>query len=144
MLETIHPLVIHFPIALLLSSVLLSWSNLIWPGKGLDKAAWYTLLLGLAGAAVSIITGLIAAQAVPANSPALQTLTTHRLLGIATFVIFGLQAICAWRSKGEYSKGKRILHIVIQLAGVAVIIATGALGGELVYTFGVGTAVPLP
>lgn len=134
----LHPLVVHFPIALLLSSVLLYWAGLIWPGKGLDKAAWYTLLLGLAGAAVAVVSGLLAARGVPADSPAMATLTTHRLLGIATLVVFGLQAICAWRSKGVYSRGKRVLHTVIQIIGIGLIVATGYYGGELVYAFGLG------
>ena len=140
--DNLHPLLIHFPIALLLSSVLFYWAGLRWKERGLDKAASYTLWLGLVGTAVTIISGLVAAQSVPLDSPAMQTLTTHKFLGIATFVIFGMQAICAWRSKGVYSSGKRVLHTVIQLIGVALIIAVGSYGGELVYTFGIGVLVP--
>lgn len=140
----LHPLFVHFPIALLLSSVALSWAGRLWQGKNFDQAAWYTLLLGLAGTLVTVITGLLAAQGVPAGSPALTTLNTHKLLGIATFVIFGMQAICAYRSKGIYSPGKRILHTVIQLIGVALIVAVGLFGGELVYTFGVGVSTVSP
>jgi len=136
--DNLHPLLTHFPIALLLSSVAFYWAGLRWKEKGLDKTASYTLWLGLAGTAVAIISGLVAAQSVPLDSPAMQTLTTHKFLGIATFVIFGIQAICAWRSKGIYRPAKRVLHTVIQLSGVALIIAVGYFGGELVYTFGIG------
>ncbi|MCO6453417.1 MAG: DUF2231 domain-containing protein [Caldilineales bacterium] len=140
----IHPLIVHFPIALLLTSVALSWAGLIWQGKSLDRAAWYTLLLGLAGALFSVISGFLAAAGVPADSPAMATLTTHRLLGIAVLVIFGLQALCAWRSKGVYSRNKRILHTAIQIVGVALVVAVGLYGGELVYIFGLGVASALP
>jgi uncharacterized membrane protein len=92
----------------------------------------------LLGTLATLVTGLMAAQNVPADSPALATLNAHKFLGIATFVVFGLQAVCAWRSKGVYSSGKRVLHIVIQLIGVGLIVAVGFFGGELVYTFGVG------
>ncbi|MCP5095504.1 MAG: DUF2231 domain-containing protein [Chloroflexi bacterium] len=142
MLENSHPLVVHFPIALLLTSVAFYWAGLFWKGRGFDKVAWYTLLLGLVGTAVTILSGLIAAKNVPLDSPAMQTLTTHKVLGIATFVIFGMQAVCAWRSQGIYSPGKRILHTVIQLIGVSLIIAVGYFGGELVYTFGIGVLSP--
>ena len=138
MLNNLHPLLIHFPIALLLSSVAFYWAGLRWKERGLDKAASYTLWLGLVGTAVSIISGLVAAQSIPLDSPAMQTLTIHKFLGIATFVIFGIQAICARRSKGIYSPAKRMLHTVIQLSGVSLIIAVGYFGGELVYTFGIG------
>jgi uncharacterized membrane protein len=140
----IHPLLVHFPIALLLTSVGLSWAGRLWKGKGFDQAAWYTLLLGLAGTLVTVITGLLASQSVAADSPAMATLTTHKYLGIATLVVFGLQAVCAWRSKGVYSSRKRILHTAIQLLGVALIVAVGLFGGELVYTFGLGMAAPAP
>jgi len=140
--ENLHPLVVHFPIALLLTSVAFYWAELIWKGHGFDKVAWYTLLLGLVGTAVTIVSGFMAAKSIPLDSPAMQTVTTHKILGIATFVIFGIQAVCAWRSQGVYSSGKRVLHTVIQLIGVALIIAVGYFGGELVFTFGVGVLAP--
>jgi len=140
----LHPLFVHFPIALLLTSVALSWAGRLWQGKGLAQASWYTLLLGLVGTLFTLITGLLAARSVPLDSPAIATLSTHRLLGIATFVVFGLQALCTWRSKGVYSPGKRILHTVIQVIGVALIVAVGLYGGELVYTFGIGVSAMTP
>jgi uncharacterized membrane protein len=140
--ENLHPLIVHFPIALLLTSTGFYWAGLIWKGRGFDKVAWYTLLLGVIGTAVTIISGLIAAKNVPLDSPAMQTLTTHKLLGIATFIIFGMQTVCAWRSQGVYSSGKRVLHTIIQLIGVALIIAVGYFGGELVYNFGIGVLAP--
>jgi uncharacterized membrane protein len=144
MAPNLHPLFVHFPIALLLASVAFSWAGRIWHGKGLEQAAWYTLLLGLAGALFSVISGFLAARGVPADSPAMATLTVHRLLGIAVLVIFGLQALCTWRSKGVYSRNKRIMHTAIQVVGVALIVAVGLYGGELVYTFGVGMANATP
>jgi uncharacterized membrane protein len=139
----LHPLFVHFPIALLLSSVALRWAANFWPGKGLNQAAWYTLLLGLAGTVFTLLTGFLDAQRVPLDSPALATLNIHRALGIATFVLFGALAIWSWRSKDAISGGKRILYTAIQVVGVALIVTVGFLGGELVYTFGLGvTTLP--
>lgn len=135
-----HPLFVHFPIALLLSSVALSWVAHFWPGKDLNQAAWYTLLLGLTGAALTLITGFLDAQRVPLNSPAISTLNIHRALGISTFVIFGALAIWSWRSKGAIGGRSRTLYTVLQVVGVALIATVGFLGGELVYTFGLGVA----
>lgn len=140
----LHPLIVHFPIALLISSVALDWAGRRWTGRGLDKAAWYTLLLGLAGLVFALISGFRAGSAVPADSPALATLGAHKILGIATFVVFGLQAVCAWRRHGAYSSTQRVLHTGVQVLGVALIVALGYLGGELVYTYGVGVAMQTP
>ncbi|NUQ38504.1 MAG: DUF2231 domain-containing protein [Caldilineales bacterium] len=137
-----HPLIVHFPIALLLTSVALSWAGRIWKHNNFERASWYTLLLGLAGAVFAVISGLLAARSVPLDSPALATLSTHRLLGIATVVVFGLLTLCTWRNKGVYSPGKRVLHTLIQIIGVALIVGVGLFGGELVYTFGIGVMTP--
>lgn len=140
----IHPLLVHFPIALLLVSVAFSWAGRLRQSKGLEQAAWYTLLVGLAATLLAVISGFVAARGVPAESPAMATLTIHRLLGIIVLVVFGLQAVCAWRSQGVYSRNKRILHTAIQAIGVALVVAVGFLGGELVYTFGVGVSAATP
>lgn len=139
-----HPLLVHFPIALLLSYVALDWGGRIWKGKPFTEAAWYTLLLGLVGTLFTLISGLLAARGVPADSPALATLTTHKFIGLATFVIFGIQALCYARNRGKYTRGKQALHTVIQIMGVALVVATGYFGGELVYTFGLGVTALIP
>lgn len=141
---TLHPLFVHFPIALLLSSVALQWAGRFWPGRGLDRAAWYTLLLGLAGTVVTLATGLVAAQGVAADSPAAATLNLHRLLGIVTFVIFGVLAFWHWRSKGSVDGRWRVFYTLLQVVGVLLIAAVGFYGGELVYTYGVGVAAAMP
>ena len=142
--SNLHPLFVHFPIALLLSYVALDWAGRIWKDRAFTQAAWYTLLLGLAGTLVTVITGLLVARGLPADSPALTTLNLHKSIGIATFVVFGLQAVCYARNRGMYTRGKQALHTVIQLIGVALLVTTGYFGGELVYTFGVGVSALLP
>lgn len=141
---SLHPLVVHFPIALLLSYIALDWAGRLWKGKAFTEAAWYALLLGLAGTLVTLVTGLLAARAVPVDSPALATLNTHKMIGIATLVIFGIQAVCYARNRGKYTPGKQALHTVIQLGGVAFVLAVGYLGGELVYTYGIGVSPLIP
>lgn len=141
-MPNLHPLVVHFPMGLLLTSIVLYWANLFWKGRGLEQAYWYTHRIGLAGALFAVISGLLAARTVPADSPAISIVSIHRALGLATFVVFGLLAVCHARNKGEYSRGKRILHTIVQWVGVGLILAAGFFGGELVYTFGVGVAAP--
>lgn len=144
MSSNLHPLVVHFPIALLLSYIALDWAGRLWKGKAFTEAAWYALLLGLAGTLVTLVTGLLAARAVPMDSLALATLNTHKFIGITTLVIFGIQAVCYARNRGKYTPGKQALHTAIQLIGLGLVLAVGYLGGELVYTFGIGVATFVP
>ncbi len=140
----LHPLLVHFPIALLPSYIALDWAGRLWKEKAFTEAAWYALLLGLVGTLVTLVTGLLAARAVPMDSPALATLNTHKFIGITTLVIFGIQAVCYGRNRGKYTPGKQALHTVIQLVGVALVVAVGYFGGELVYTFGIGVTPLVP
>ena len=140
----LHPLIVHFPIALLLSYVALDWAGKIWKKEALEHAAWYSLLLGLAGTVFTLITGLLAAQSIPADSPALATATLHKFLGLGTLIVFGMLTLCTWRNRGKYTPAKKVLHTVIQLIGVGLILAVGFFGGELVYTFGIGVSAMVP
>lgn len=139
-MPNLHPLIVHFPIALLLTNVALDWAGLVWKNRSFAQAAWYALLLGLAATVFTLVTGLIAAQGVPADSPAMSTLNAHKILGIVAFVLFAVLTVWRWRSKGTYSPIGRALHSAVQLTGVALIVVLGYMGGELVYTFGIGVA----
>ena len=134
----LHVLIVHFPIALLLTSVALSWASLIWKDKSFDKASWYSLLLGLVATLVAIPTGLASASGIPADSAAMVAVNPHRILGISTFVVFALQAVIVWRSKAEMSVGVRVTLIALQVIGAVILIVLGYFGGELVYRYGVG------
>ena len=140
MITNLHPLFVHFPRALLLSSVALNWADRRWPDKSMEPASWYMLLLGLAGTVFTLLSGLVAAQGVPIESPAAATLSIHRLLGIVTFALFGILAIWRWRSKGALSGNRRLAFTLMQVVGIALIATVGFYGGELVYTFGIGVA----
>ena len=54
----LHPLVIHFPIALLSSAVLFDFIAVIFKKDELLITSWWVMLLGLFSSAFSIITGL--------------------------------------------------------------------------------------
>ena len=55
----LHPLVIHFPIALFSSAVLFDFIAVIFKKDELLITSWWVMLLALFSSAFSIITGLI-------------------------------------------------------------------------------------
>jgi len=55
----IHPLVIHFPIALFSVGFLCDTLGCVFQKKGLEHAGWWNLVFGVLFSVVSIITGLI-------------------------------------------------------------------------------------
>ena len=59
MISDWHPLVIHFPIALISSSVAFDFLYLIKKDSSLIAASWWTMFFGLISTVVAIITGIV-------------------------------------------------------------------------------------
>lgn len=58
----IHPMLVHFPVALLLASVLFDVLGLIRRDERLHFAAHYTLVAGVAGGLFAAVSGFLAAE----------------------------------------------------------------------------------
>jgi uncharacterized membrane protein len=149
MITTIHPLVVHFPIALL---TIYAVAELLRFKKINGQTYWFYLkailvILGAFGALVARQTGeeLVEAWRVQGASSSLVVNIHNNWSFIATW-IFGVLAIAyfvAWLYReGELKHlfGKWCERLVtswlipvIALIGLAAITITGALGGAIVY-----------
>jgi uncharacterized membrane protein len=148
----IHPMVVHFPIVLLIIAVVmdivaLSIKKDLADRKGLPMTALAALLLGILTAGVAAIFGDIALdKAVSLGFPTgpLDTHETLALITIAVFSIYGLlRMIAVWRRYPLQGVTGWIATLP-GVAGVILLIATAYYGGELVYHFGVNVAAALP
>jgi uncharacterized membrane protein len=141
-MHPIHPMAVHFPIALLSASVLFDLLSSRWESEGLRAASWSTLLLGLGGAVVAVITGAIAEEAVEQSGVPKRVLEIHETLGFATFWVFaGLSGLRIAEWLGWISE-RRPLRIVLGSGAVALMFIASYYGGSLVYEFGAGVALP--
>ena len=141
-MHPIHPMAVHFPIALLSASVLFDLLSSRWQSDGLRAASWSMLLLGLGGAVVAVITGAIAEEAVEHSGVPKRVLEIHETLGFATLWVFaGLSGlrIAEWLG---WIRERRVLRIVLGLGAVALLFIASYYGGSLVYEFGAGVALP--
>lgn len=161
-LPNLHPIMVHCPIALV-PTVLVLDLLAIW---GMRKKAatdaggdasggasrscslcaacgGVVLVLAALGGAASVVTGLMAeedAEALAAVDEAVhETLEAHELAG---FVAGGLiVALAAWRGAMRLalpSGGARWLYLLLLLVTLAAVGAAGHFGGKLVYGHGVG------
>lgn len=137
-MESVHPLLVHFPIALLLTSLLLDLSAVGLKRPELHRVALWNLGLGTAGAAVAVWTGLRAADIAKHSHEIHQVMELHRKLGIATLVIGGLTL--SWRlfKRDRLTARARVLTLLVMLVMTATLGYGAHLGGRLVYEFGVG------
>ncbi len=132
----LHPAVVHFPIALLLTGLAgacaAAWSRRSW----LDDAVSWLLWLGTAWAYVALGLGLLAKKTAPHVPPAWEDLADHQELAYWTVGLF--TALSLWR--GLFPERRPRLFLLLWLAASAVLLATAYHGGELVFTHGMGTA----
>lgn len=137
-MHPIHPMVVHFPIALLSTAVLFDLLARRWRPEEFRIAGLYTLVLGLAGALVAVISGHMAEEVVEHSSVPKQVLELHETLGFATFWIFA--GLLGWRTViwlGWISE-RPVISVALGLGGVAVLLVASYYGGSLVYEYGTG------
>lgn len=139
-MENIHPLFVHFPIALLLTGFLLDGLGFLLKKSGLSIAGWWCFGLGVLSAIAAVITGLQAEETVTLSQEASEVLEMHEHFQLySTAVLVGL---LIWRClKWRLIPPLASAYFVVALLAVGAISYGSHYGGELVYEYGVGTAV---
>ena len=140
-MQNIHPLFVHFPIALLLAAWLLTVLGMALRRETLHRAATWNLALGALGAVAAVITGLRGSETVtPHNFEIHELMELHERLGISVAVGSGL--LIAWRAIRRRAWPAHRVEQLGQLTLLTLIVALlsfGAyLGGRMVYEYGVG------
>jgi uncharacterized membrane protein len=145
----VHPLIIHFPIALLISAVFVDLVSLFtrrW--EGVQFAAIVLYAVGAVAAGAAFLTGRQAADSVDLPTAAISTLDQHADLAEATLWFYGIYAVIRLSTLWKHSLRARILiHLplfLIGLGGLYLLYETADRGGRLVYAHGVGVQRPDP
>ena len=130
-----HPILVHFPIALLVVSFGLGLGALYKPDW--LQASWLTFALGSLATLPAAVTGII--SHVPYEETALyETIETHQFLGLITTLIF--TGLFIWRGM-MIRRGKDIgatwPFLAATFIGLIFLTLTGGNGGDLVYEYGV-------
>lgn len=131
----LHPMVVHFPIALLVTGLCFEAYALFKKGPDwLSLTAKWLLWIGTLSAIAAVGSGLLAEKTAPHVPPAWETLEEHETLGFWTLGIFAV--LSAWRL---FLKDRwRIWAFALWCVAAGLLVATGSHGGELVYEYGVG------
>ena len=141
-MPNIHPLIIHFPIVLLLLVVLVHLTALvIWKVQWLRTVTLLASIIGFLSIIVTYLSGRQAADSVTLPTVAINTLSKHSDLALWTLIYFGVLTALHLGIKFLKAYDKKSISItlfVLGLLGFGLIILTADLGGQLVYKYGVG------
>lgn len=140
----LHPMAVHFPVALLLTGFALH-ARALWKGGGewTAPASRWLLWLGTAGAWAALGLGLLAERTAPHVPSAWEVLAEHETLGYWTCAVFtAVSAGAFWLGRrGELApRWCRGVLTALWLAGLGVLFKTADHGGTLVFDHNMGTA----
>jgi uncharacterized membrane protein len=85
----VHPMFVHFPVALFPSALLLYLLGIVLNKKALNGAGRACLYLAVAGGLAAVVSGSFAEDSIPKNEAIHHLMETHEMVAIASLV-FGV------------------------------------------------------
>ena len=133
-LGRLHPVAVHFPIALILMVALAELLNFFRPSTLYDSAARFMLVMAVITSLPTAALGWLFAQGETYDGAEAFYFWWHRFLGIGVVPLTFLALILRWRCNSS-SSGRRAYALMLALLTIAISIA-GYYGGTL--THGIG------
>ncbi len=137
-LQNIHPLVIHFPIALLMGAALFYIFAWIFKSDRMAFAAFGVLILGTAGAAAAVGTGLYAEEGVMISFSVREHLLDHHedlmLTTLGVSIILLAWAIFA----RPFPRKGRPFFILLFLVLLGIMAVGADYGARMAYDYNAG------
>jgi uncharacterized membrane protein len=137
-----HPLVIHFPIVLVMTAAVVDLVDVAFERSAWLKAATTTLYVtGALSLIVAYLTGTQAASTVLIPGMAHPVLNAHRqwaLVTMAYCVVVATLRLIVLRGDRGRSRRRRIALLGLGLVSVVLVQQTAERGARLVYEFGTG------
>tara|TARA_B100000315_G_C14120778_1_gene382468 strand:+ start:63 stop:479 length:417 start_codon:yes stop_codon:yes gene_type:complete len=129
-LETIHPLLVHFPIALFSTGLFFDVLARLLDNEEFEHAGFWTMLMALASSPFTIISGIIAFLEEGSFLDLLQF--NHGIL-VCISILFFIALFWA-RIKFEmdfrYSNRKRNLYLLLHILAVSILFYGAHLGAQ--------------
>lgn len=134
----LHPILVHFPIALLFASVFFDLLGTTLSRESFREGALWLLGLGLTGGIAAAIAGGMAEDAAEKAGIAESLIETHETLAQVTLVIMAVLLLSRLLLRNRFSTRTFTAYLAVATVGLLTLIATGHTGGDLVYKHGAG------
>jgi uncharacterized membrane protein len=136
-LTRLHPMIVHFTLALCVVAVLLDVIGKALRRPQLHSAAFINLLLAGVSAVATVAAGMAAEVRLLISHDAHAMLDTHKLFGFSA--ASAILLLVAWRSLGRRAESGApgMMYLCAGVLTAALSLGAGYVGSELVYTRGV-------
>ena len=136
----IHPLFVHFPIALLMVGGIFYGLELILKKEEFGTFGFYLLIGGVVGVVAAIASGNFSESEIIHTQEIHELLGDHATIGWVVAWVFAILLTWAFLRKGRQTTPEKAVFMAIYAIGIGVMIYGAHLGGELVYEKGAGVA----
>ena len=134
----IHPILVHFPIALFVSAMGLEVLAIVFKKDNLQEASWINFVLAVLIVPIVVLTGLLEARHLHLSH---RLADIHKIFAFWTFGVSSISAIALWIVKKRFPKRLfRNLFFISLAVTVVLVLICGYYGGRLVYEYGIGVA----
>jgi len=144
-MHTVHPFIVHFPIAFLTMALAFEIAARFTANDGLSQVGWWLQVVGTLGVILAALSGVVAEGAAGTTLlRAEEAFSWHEQLAFVASVAFAVLLFFRLSSHRTLPAAWPRLYLVTFAACVALLLATGWFGAELVFTYGIGVTSPTP
>ncbi len=137
-MDNVHPLFIHYPIALFSSFLLAEFLGVVLKKDALRSAASFMLYFGTIVAVFTVIAGYYAAATVAHDDAMHAIMERHEGFGVTVLIIAALLSLWRLYVRRRFSPRAQLLHLFMAFVLTVVMVLGADLGGLMVYKYGVG------
>jgi len=134
----IHPILVHFPIALLFTSIFFEFLGYLKQRESYREFGYWLLILGFLGGLAAAGTGFWSEDAAKAVGVPEEAIDRHETFAVVSMIIFGAMLVFRWWVRSRWSDRLRSIYLAFGVAGVLILGTAGYFGGDLVYRYGAG------
>lgn len=138
--DHLHPLIVHFPIALIIVGFIAEFSSLFFKSeKCLSKTGFYLMILGTLAAIAAWSTGQLFTDH-PEEGEILTVFIKHKTGALITMISMILGSVFRIWLKAKKKEESKLKWFAFgfYLLGFAAVSFTGYMGGIMVYDFIIG------
>jgi uncharacterized membrane protein len=138
MLHTLHPAIVHFPVALLLCALL---AELVWLWRKADfwrDMAFWLLLGGTLGTGAAALTGGWAEDSLTMSNTLHEAVEQHETIGYILVWLYACLLVWKILRRQTMPAAENRIFLGALLVATVLLVYSGWLGGELVYEYGAG------
>jgi len=135
----LHPIVVHFAIALLAVAIFADFLFLVSMKEKYASLAGTLLYAGAGFLIIAVWSGLLEKRTITATPDDAVLIHHHQLSGIITLICVFLLLLLRYFRKSHPNLILKRIYYVIAFITFLSLVQTGFLGGEMVYKYGIGT-----